>query len=108
MPTLEIINFRSAGSRCESIKTKLLETISPIIAQDKSVAIKIYHHAILPTDLSVHIWHESLETHHTASPIGLCLTAALKECGLVNHTLWTEIETPKEALENKGESHEKE
>ena len=106
MSSLEIINFRSAGSMIDSIEKKLLESINIIIARDKAVNIKMYHHAILPTDLSLHIRHKSKSTTIPASTIGLQLVSVLREYGLVNHTLWIEINPNKEASNNKRENHE--
>jgi hypothetical protein len=54
------------------------------------VDIKIYSHAVVETDLSIHIHWESEEESKSKSPLGLRFVSALKPLGLLNHSVWVE------------------
>lgn len=52
--------------------------------------IKLYRHALLDNDLSVHLHWESEKSEPQGSALGLCLSHVLKEFGLVSHAVWIE------------------
>jgi hypothetical protein len=54
------------------------------------VEIKIYHHSVVETDLSIQIHWESEKESQGKSPLGLRLSSALKPLGLLNHSVWVE------------------
>jgi hypothetical protein len=91
MKWLEIIKLRSAGNH-----TGLLEELFQQIANsDKNVGLvemKIYHHAALESDLSVHLHWESEKPEKNGSSLGIRLVQALKEVGLIDHSTWIEEE----------------
>jgi len=53
--------------------------------------IKIYRHAVLETDFSVHLHWEAEEPKAQGCLLGFRLTRALKEFGLIDHSLWVEL-----------------
>ena len=62
-------------------------------ATDRSkhlVEIKIYHHSMVETDLSIHIYWKSEPGSQDKSPLGLRFSSALKPLGLLNHSVWVE------------------
>ncbi len=90
MKWLEIIKLRSAGKHFG-----LLEELSISIeklSQGELVEMKTYHHAALETDLSVHLHWESGRPEQNGSALGLRLAQALKEFGLIDHSIWIERE----------------
>src|SRR5512139_3325398 len=54
------------------------------------VEIKVYHHSVVETDLSIHISWNSESASYDKSPLGLRICSALKPLGLVNHSVWVE------------------
>jgi hypothetical protein len=54
------------------------------------VEISIYHHSVVETDLSIHIYWESELGSQNKSPLGLRLSSALKPLGLLNYSVWVE------------------
>lgn len=62
--------------------------------------IRAYHHFVVETDLSIHIYWESEKESQQKSPLGLRLSSALKPLGLLNHSVWVETaswNSPKDA-----------
>ena len=54
------------------------------------VGIRIYHHSVVETDLSIHIYWQSESGSQNKSPLGLRFAYALKPLGLLNHSVWVE------------------
>ena len=85
MRRLEIIQLRLAGS----LPDGLLEEISQSAVSEKTpTLVFIYHRAIVETDIAIHIRQELPESDNQASDLGLRLAAAIKEYGMVEHTVW--------------------
>ena len=87
MKTLEIIHLRLAG---ESPQT-LVEAIRKSVGSEPDpVAVRIYRHARLETDLAVHLHRDVAERNDGASDVGIRLAALLREYGMVEHSVWVE------------------
>ena len=85
MKRLEIIQLRLAGS----LPDGLLEEIRQSAASEKPpTLVSIYHRAIVETDIAIHLRQELPESDNQASNLGLRLAAALREYGMVEHTVW--------------------
>ena len=91
MKWLEIIELRSVGSNRELLKSQLQSLINEVNQEVKKQAIKVYSHVTVETDFSVHLLHDSKQAEIGGSPLGLRLATALKEFGLVNHSVWIEM-----------------
>jgi hypothetical protein len=50
-----------------------------------------YSRVLVDTDFSINISHNSKKVENGGSRLGLRLVAALKEFGLVNHSIWIEM-----------------
>jgi hypothetical protein len=90
MKWLEVIKLRSAGT-----DSRLLEEL--LLSIDKFnqiglVEMKPFHHAALESDWSIHLHWESERPQQNGSALGLRLAKALKEFGLVDHSIWIEEE----------------
>jgi hypothetical protein len=85
---LEIIRLRLAWKGSAPLG-ELLDSISKV-EQSGLVNMKIYRHAALETDLSVHLCWKSDQPGENGSPLGLHLGQALREFGLVDHSVWIE------------------
>ena len=101
MKWLEIIELRSA-SNVKIINdldiTDLLEGARDELKPD---SIVIYRHETVGTDWSLHIHYDSEIENVQMSPLGLRLASALKETGLVNHTIWVERDNKQNKFSNK-------
>ena len=85
MKSLEIIHLRLAGNPPMS----LIEQVrSSIAAEGCSVEVKVYRDATVSTDFAIHLLSGEVET--CASDLGLRIAAALREHGMVDHTIWLE------------------
>ncbi len=87
---VEVIKVRSAG-KSPALLDELLRSRAQI-KQSGLVEMKTYHHATLETDLSVHLHWESEFPEKNGSAPGLRLAQALREFGLIDHSLWIEEE----------------
>ena len=94
MKRLEIIQLRLASNGSK----RLVEDIRRSLDIEGEVSwVRIYRHATVATDLGVHIHLETDRDESLASDLGLHLAAALREHGMVEHTIWIEEQTePKE------------
>jgi len=89
MKWLEIINVRCAGQVNEVYsQIDLKQALHRTGKETGLKRIRIYRHASLSRDISIHLFYESSELQVNKSELGLRLTASLKELGLVSHSLW--------------------
>ena len=91
MKWLEIIQLRTTERSMTKLKSQFEALISEIEAKTKKQAIKVYAHVAINTDFSVHLFHDSKTVEVYGSQLGLYLASALKEFGLVNHSIWVEM-----------------
>ena len=85
MKSLEIIHLRLAGNPPVSL---IDQVRSSIAASRCSVEVKVYRDATVPTDFAIHLLSGEFGT--CASELGLRIAAALREHGMVDHTVWIE------------------
>jgi hypothetical protein len=90
MKWLEVIKLRSAGKSYGLLEKFLLSMAK--VNQSGLIEIKIYRHAALETDLSVLLHWESERPEQNGSSLGLHLAQALKDFGLIDHSIWIEQE----------------
>jgi len=88
MKWIEIIKLRTAGEVPESLKgflSGLLKNGSPGLRE-----ARLYRHAEWETDWTIHLHWESEQPEKNGSALGLHLSQALKEFGLIDHSKWIE------------------
>ena len=90
MKWVEIITLRSPANNSLEFLDALSGQISDSDTPKNLMALKIYHHSVVETDLSIHIHWESEEDSPRKSPLGLRFVSALKSLGLLNHSVWAE------------------
>lgn len=91
MRRLEIVHLRSSAEPLESLSRRIKESIGRE-ARDQEAVITIYRRCGLDTDLAVHILHHRVSDRRGPSDLALRLASALRAYGLVEHTLWEELE----------------
>lgn len=94
MRWVEIITLRSPANIDTQFVDELLKEVnesdSPTDKPKHLLEIRIYHHSVVETDLSIHIHWKSEPGSQYKSPLGLKLSYALKNLGLLNHSIWVE------------------
>jgi hypothetical protein len=94
MRWVEIITLRSPANINTQFLDELLKGVSesnlPTDTSKHLVEIRIYHHFVVETDLSIHIYWKSEPGSQNKSPLGLRFCSALRNLGLLNHSLWVE------------------
>ena len=82
---------RSAGSTGDILDTTLKELMNAVAIEAENEVIRVFRHEKLDSDICIVLFHNGKKTRTGRSLLGLNLAAALKEVGLVNHTIWTEF-----------------
>jgi len=94
MKWVEIITLRSPGNTNRDLVDGLLKEVSssdlPTDTPMDLIEIKVFHHSVVETDLSIHIYWKSEPGSQDKSPLGLRFSSALKPLGLLNHSVWVE------------------
>jgi hypothetical protein len=72
-------------------ESKLQKLMNEAGRGTEKMAVKSYSRAMIDTDFSINISHDSKKVETGGSRLGVRLVAALKEFGLVNHSIWIEI-----------------
>ncbi len=92
MKCVEIITLRSPSKINGQFIDELLKEVSESdsVMPKHLIEIKVFHHSVVETDLSIHIYWKSEPGSHGKSPLGLRFSYALKPLGLLNHSVWVE------------------
>ena len=90
MKWLEIIELRSVGKNRKLLEQDLKSLIEELNKETEQRTIKVYSRVIVDSDFSIHLLNDSKEADINGSPLGLQLVSALKEYGLINHSVWVE------------------
>jgi hypothetical protein len=90
MKWAELIMVRSAGSSGDILETTLKDLINAVAIEIEHEAIRVFRGEKLDSDICIVLFHSEEKTNTGGSPLGLQLANALKEVGLVNHTIWNE------------------
>ncbi len=94
MRWVEIITLRSPSNINKQLIDELLKEVgesdSPTDTPNHLIEIKVFHHSVVETDLSIHIYWKSEPGSLDKSPLGLRLSSALMHLGLLNHSVWVE------------------
>ncbi len=91
MKWLEIIELRSVNINRELLESKMQKLIIEVEKEAERHTIRVYIRVMMNTDFSIHILNDSKVVENSGSQLGLCLASALKEFGLVNHSIWAEM-----------------
>jgi hypothetical protein len=90
MRWVEVITLRSLAKVNPQLLDQLLGQFVRSKTRGDPPEIRVYHHSIVETDLSIHIHWETKGQPPRESPLGQQLSYALKGLGLLNHSVWVE------------------
>ena len=90
MKWVEIITLRSPTRINTQLVDELVKQVDESDMPRHLVEIRIYHHSVVETDLSIHIHWKSEPGSQHKSPLGLKFSYALRNLGLLNHSVWVE------------------
>ena len=91
MKWIEVIQLRIVDSNRDFLESQLQKLIDEVNKESKMQTIKSYSRVMIDSDFSIHLFHDSKKVDNSGSPLGLRLASALKEYGLVNHSIWLEM-----------------
>jgi hypothetical protein len=91
MKWLEVIELRSVYSNRELLESHLRTLLAAIDKATQQQSIKSYRRVMIGNDFSIHLYHDSTKLENKGGQLGLRLASALKEFGLVNHSIWLEM-----------------
>jgi len=86
MSRLEIVHLRLAGP----CPPALLQEVIRLVEQGDAAA-RVFRNATVSGDFGVHLEITSQVESEAPSALGLRLAAALRERGIVEHTVWIEL-----------------
>ncbi len=90
MKWVEIITLRSPGRIDTQFVNELVKQVESDTPKQLE-GIRMYHHSVVETDLSIHLhWKSEPGSQHHKSPLGLKFSYALRNLGLLNHSVWVE------------------
>jgi hypothetical protein len=92
MKWVERIELRSVESNRQLLESQLQKLIHQIEKDTPRQVIETYRRVLIDTDVSIHLVHDSQNVERDGSPLGVCLASSLKEFGLVNHSVWIEMD----------------
>jgi hypothetical protein len=90
MKCVEIITLRSPANISRQFLDDLLKEADRSDKPEDLIGITVYHHSVVETDLSIHIHWKSETGSQQKTPLGLRFSYALKNLGLLNHSVWVE------------------
>lgn len=91
MKWIEMILLRSVESDRDLLEANLQSLIDEVDKGRNKQVIMAYSRALIDTDYIIHLFHDSKKVENGGSPLGLRLASALKDFGLVNHSVWIEM-----------------
>jgi hypothetical protein len=87
MRRLEIIHLRWTGPRPADLLAAIRETVAELGAEGR---VEVYRRLGVPTDVGIHLRHGDEPADPDLALLGTRLVAALREVGMVEHSIWIE------------------
>jgi hypothetical protein len=91
MNWIEVIHLRITERETEKFVPIVQQLVGEAVEDRSCREVKMYRRALVDTDLSIILYHDTLKMEKNGSSLGLRITSALKEFGMVNHITWLEI-----------------
>lgn len=93
MKWIEIITLRSIEKTNREIVDELLDQFFNQKGPGLPSFVSVYNHSLVETDLSIHMHWETQAGPPGESPLSQRLSHALRDLGMLNHSVWIETET---------------
>jgi len=90
MKYLEIIELRTSDMDSKNLGKILIRFMDDLNKEYKNYKVQLYRHLTVKTDWSFHVRIQSGIKATLPSQLGLRIASALKEFGLVHHSVWSE------------------
>lgn len=90
MTWIEVIQLRSVDIDRKLLEAKLQALANDVNKTPEKWSLMVYHREMIDTDICLVLSHSGEKEKIGGSRLGLRLVAALKEFGLVNHSIWLE------------------
>jgi hypothetical protein len=90
MKWVEIIHLRTIHHQIDTLLDDLAEPARAFEPDKDLLAIKIYRHPRLDTDMSIHLHWNGDPREVLESALGLRLAHLFSEYGLADHSVWVE------------------
>ncbi len=94
MRRLEIVHIRLYGPLPESLIRDIQESVASVAEEGDQVQLRIYRRTGVSADLSLHLHLDAQSDDTKVTELGLRLTDALGEYGIVKCTQWNEVHSP--------------
>jgi len=91
MKWIEIITLRSLEKANRQLVDELLNQVIQRKDSGITASIRVYHHPIIETDLSIHIHWETAAAQPNKSSLAYQLSYALNRLGLLSYSIWMEV-----------------
>jgi hypothetical protein len=85
---VEIIEVRTSSSDTGQVASELKKIGKELALSAKKTKLRLYRHAYIETDFSIHLLHDSRYTSANESPLGHHLASALAELGIIHRSVW--------------------
>ena len=95
MKWLEIIEIRTAGLLNQELQCALSDLIEEMSQEPEHTMIRVYKSYTVGNDYSIHLAHGKDRPNAAGSAMGVHVADSLKNYGLVNHHVWSEIKKMK-------------
>ncbi len=83
---------RSADGSAKILAATLQNLMNDVVRNARHESVRVFRREKLDSDICIVLFHTGKKTKTGGSPLGLHIVAALNEVGLVNHTIWSEID----------------
>ena len=83
---------RSTGSNAKILTKTVRDLMADLAKSAGHGDIRVFIRENLETDICIVLFHSGKKTQTGGSPLGLRIAAAFKDVGLVNNTIWLEME----------------
>jgi hypothetical protein len=92
MKWIEILELRCAGRNQDTLKSEMKQLLEDVQTEGAEQRVQTFSHFTISTDFSIHLFHDTKTVPPSGgSPLGLHLASSLKRYGLVNHSIWFEM-----------------
>lgn len=90
MKWLEVIELRTVDCDQEMLEVQLKKLLTEFEKKMEGQGIRLYRRVSVENDFRIHLFQERERIDVCGSESGYRLVSALKEFGMVNHSIWVE------------------